>query len=485
MSLRHRRSIRLAALAALAGGLGLGGCNADSYMDPSVAGYWELYPTTMPILTRLDAIEQEDESFADATPVTQEDLVPNRLEYRLAPGDFVTVQIYELYAERNWATRTSRVDASGVLRAPEIGDVLAAGLTAEELENALIDAYSAIITVPQVEVEIAESGGFQYTVYGFTTGTGLYTLRREDLRLLDALALAGGVSTAVETIYVMRSSPLEERVLPDFERRGDRESGGTPEPTPGGTDPDELIREFDRGMGGGGDGDVSPGVLRQDGEPAIDVDDLQPGRGAPVDVDDVGRGGGEWRYDPSAGGWVRSGGGSGDGAESPLIVDRVIAIPAKALLEGDSRFNIVVRPDDRIYVQPPDSGVVYIEGQINRPGPYEIPAEGVFTLSRLITSAGGFGALAIPERVDITRIVGDNREATIRVNLKAIRNRTEPDIVLKPDDHINIGTNFWATPLAVIRNGFRASYGFGFLLDRNFGNDVFGAPPSNVGGGGG
>jgi hypothetical protein len=44
---------------------------------------------------------------------------------------------------------------------------------------------------------------------------------------------------------------------------------------------------------------------------------------------------------------------------------------------------------------------------------------------------------------------------------------------------VNVGTSFWATPLAVIRGGFRASYGFGFLLDRNFGNDVFGAPPSD------
>ena len=33
--------------------------------------------------------------------------------------------------------------------------------------------------------------------------------------------------------------------------------------------------------------------------------------------------------------------------------------------------------------------------------------------------------------------------------------------------------------LAVVRGGLRATYGFGFLLDRNFGNDVFGAPPTN------
>jgi hypothetical protein len=81
--------------------------------------------------------------------------------------------------------------------------------------------------------------------------------------------------------------------------------------------------------------------------------------------------------------------------------------------------------------------------------------------------------------VDLTRTIGHLREATIRLDLAAIRQRTQPDVVLKPDDHVIIGTNFWAVPLAVFRNGFRATYGFGFLLDRNFGNDVFGAPPEN------
>ena len=94
-------------------------------------------------------------------------------------------------------------------------------------------------------------------------------------------------------------------------------------------------------------------------------------------------------------------------------------------------------------------------------------------------AAGGLNTIAIPERVALIRIVGEHREAAIRLNLGAIRQRTEPDVLLKPDDHIIIGTSWVATPLAVIRNGFRATYGFGFLLDRNFGNDVFGAPPVN------
>ena len=125
--------------------------------------------------------------------------------------------------------------------------------------------------------------------------------------------------------------------------------------------------------------------------------------------------------------------------------------------------------------------MVYIDGEIGRPGVYQLPVSGKLTLSRLVAAAGGFGPIAIPERVDLTRVVGDSHEATIRVNLSAIRNRTEPDIYMQPDDHVNIGTNFWAQPLAVVRNGFRATYGFGFLLDRNFGNDVFGPPPTNIG----
>jgi hypothetical protein len=101
------------------------------------------------------------------------------------------------------------------------------------------------------------------------------------------------------------------------------------------------------------------------------------------------------------------------------------------------------------------------------------------TLKRLVFAAGGLGAIAIPGRVDVVRMVGDGRQAIIRVNLRAIFSGTQPDIYMKANDMVNIGTHFWAYPLAVLRNGIRASYGYGFIVDRNFGNDVFGAPPAN------
>jgi protein involved in polysaccharide export with SLBB domain len=170
---------------------------------------------------------------------------------------------------------------------------------------------------------------------------------------------------------------------------------------------------------------------------------------------------------------------SGDATDESLYATRIIEVDYQALARGDSMLNIVVRPGDRIFADTPEVGVIYVDGNISRPGVYQLPIAGKLTLSRLIAAAGGLSPIAIPERVDLIRKIAPDRESALRVNLAAIRNRAEPDIYMRRDDHVIIGTNFWASPLAVTRNGFRMTYGFGFLLDRNFGNDVFGAPPTN------
>ncbi|MCG8619254.1 MAG: SLBB domain-containing protein, partial [Desulfobacterales bacterium] len=162
-----------------------------------------------------------------------------------------------------------------------------------------------------------------------------------------------------------------------------------------------------------------------------------------------------------------------------LVTQRVIEIDARALMEGQAKYNIVVRPGDIIRVPAPESGNVFIAGEIARPGTYALPGKNRLTLRQLILSAGGFSPLAVPERVDLVRRIDHNTEATVRLNTRAIFEGVHPDLFLKPDDQIIIGTNLPATFAAVARNGFRVSYGFGFLLDRNFGTDVFGAVSRN------
>ena len=226
----------------------------------------------------------------------------------------------------------------------------------------------------------------------------------------------------------------------------------------------------------------------------VDIDDLAPvqeSQKPDVDIVEDERAGRPsvqptFFYDQQRGEWVRV---PGTGLAAPqdlpaeaqqqedLIVERIIRVDYARLVQGDSMQNLVIRPGDRIYVEVPPQGFVYIDGEINRRGVYTLPVQGELTLSRLVASAGGFSQIAIPERVDLTRRVGSNREATIRLDLAAIRNRTQPDVLIKPDDLVIIGTNWVAFPLAVVHSGFRVTYGFGFLLDRNFGTDVFGAPP--------
>lgn len=472
----------------------IAGCEVDSWFDPSKTGRFEHTAITVPILQRVDVIERSDNRWGDTTEPTQADLVPSDLSYRMVPGDVVNIEIFELYGPGQWYRTARRVDASGNARIAELGDIRAAGLTIQEFQDKLVKTLEEIITNPMVEVTIVEASAFRYTIYGGIPGPGVFTLRSADLRLLDALALAGGASPVIKKIYIIRGVALSDVVAPEW-------GSGTPtgSGTETGTQPrDERdIEDLIRDLEGEQDNGVSPAAFLQDSNATalVDIDDIGPVQDDDpqrVDIDAVPQRGEPgtsaqptFFYDPQRGEWVRVHG-TGIAAATPreteeyeddLYVERIIVIDYQRLLRGESSLNVVIRPGDRIYVDLPPQGVVYIDGEVNRRGVYSLPINGELTLSRLVSAAGGLNGLAIPERVDLTRRIGSDREATVRLNLAAIRNRTEPDILLKPDDSIIVGTSWVATPLAIIRNGFRATYGFGFLLDRNFGPDVFGPPP--------
>lgn len=370
------------------------------------------------------------------------------------------------------------------------------------LLDAVIDAGGVspviknIYVIRQVRTDLEPAGG----VTPPTQPTPRPTEDPEDiLDLIDDITGDGGVDPSM-----LGTSPNVRR-LPDtrLERTG----------------PTNLVDELlagaldDEASAVAFNDQVSPAAFSQDGqdsggaaEPVIDLDGSTNFRPTPVGssannaagAGEAGTGNGSAASTPAGrwvfrdGRWVRStitqtasGQGLPEG-EDPLsgpgysVTQRVIRVPVGPLIDGDARFNIVIRPGDIISVRSPEVGQVYLGGPgISRPGVYSLNGQTTVTLLRGIIAAGDFSAIGIPERVDLTRMVGDNRQATIRLNVRAIANGTAPDIVLKPDDMLNFGTNFWAAPVAVVRSGFRASYGYGFLLDRNFGNDVFGAPPTN------
>jgi polysaccharide export outer membrane protein len=453
-----------------------GGCEVNSFFDPSKTGYFGTTPITMPVLDRIAAIEPSTDLWGETSQVSAADLVPSNISYRLHPGDVIDVQIYELYTPGQFYPVTTRIDQGGLIHIPDVGPVTAAGLTVPQLQQEVIARLAKeVMKNPTVQVNVVEGGALAYVLYGHINQPGRFTLQDPTLRLLDALAMAGGVPLSTRRVYVVRQVAINAAMRPQWDQ-GSEAAKTSPKKSPP-VDLESLINQLqDDGKNPAATPappSPSPGAWSKAGDPPIDVEDVSP---ANIKLPSVQGGAGEaegfsspFLYLPDKKQWVRSQPAAqgdamsktGDAAQSAaLLVERVIEVPYQRLAHGDTSLNLIVRAGDQIYVDGPPTGYVYISGEINAPNAYP---------------------LAIPDRVDLVRQVDEGREATIRLNLGAIRRRTEPDVIMKPNDHVLVGTNWFAYPLAIFRNGLRMNYGFGFLLDRNFGNDVFGAPPTNIG----
>ncbi len=503
------------------------GCENDSWLyDPSIVGRWEHTPTVVPIIERIDVIERDQGDFLETSEILPEDLIPFVEDYQVAPGDALTIEIFD-FLQPNVATPFQRlVDGRGFIDLPQLGRINVLGLTAAQIRERIRQELreQEIIRDALVSVQISAQRQLTFSVFGFISEPGRFFIPRPDYRLLEALTEAGGLSPVVKEVFVIRQTPLVDEL-----RRGRGVELAEPPQMPEeeeeerpaeeqGQDLQRLIDQLTEPPDGEGNG--SFGALAQEtgGQaarrqteeapatedeeappPAIDLVD-EPGQAPlpdPAGVEarrELGGGDGRWMF--LNGEWVRVQRRAATPAErglperpdaledevqaKDLVTQRVIRVPTGALLEGRADVNVVIRPGDVIRVPNPEQGVIYMGGPgIAGPGTFNLPQFGRLTLTRAVMAAGGLSAVGVPWRVDLTRMVGEDRQATIRLNLKAIFAGTQPDVFMKPDDVVNVGTTFWATPLAVTRNGFRMSYGFGFLLDRNFGNDVFGAPPSS------
>jgi polysaccharide export outer membrane protein len=95
-------------------------------------------------------------------------------------------------------------------------------------------------------------------------------------------------------------------------------------------------------------------------------------------------------------------------------------------------------------------------------------------LKMAIAAAGGLGPLAWPKKCEVVRRIAKNREEIVMVDLDKIAAGEQPDFFIKPNDLINVGTHPSSNWRYILRNSFRATYGFGFLYDRNFANRHFG-----------
>jgi polysaccharide export outer membrane protein len=103
----------------------------------------------------------------------------------------------------------------------------------------------------------------------------------------------------------------------------------------------------------------------------------------------------------------------------------------RLLRQGDMSRNLVLHPNDVVYIPEPDA--VFIFGEVNRTGPIAVPDGGI-KLIEAINKAGGFSDFAAANRTRVLRIV-DGSEQIIRVNMaEVIRGDLSQDITLKAND---------------------------------------------------
>ena len=133
---------------------------------------------------------------------------------------------------------------------------------------------------------------------------------------------------------------------------------------------------------------------------------------------------------------------SADGlAQAPPSQDaHVIEVDLGALLEsGDASQNVVVQPGDIVQVRP--AGLVYVVGEVNRPGGFTIPAGEPLTVLQALALAEGTGSTAAASRSVIVREMPDGSRVEIPVDLDAVLDGSEAPPALAARDVLFVPNN--------------------------------------------
>lgn len=123
---------------------------------------------------------------------------PQTAAYILGPDDQITIHAL-LVPEI--AEKAIRIESDGWINLPLAGRVMAGGVTASQLELAIVERLKAYVEQPQVSIDITEMRSQPVSVLGAVKNPGVHQLRGPK-SLVEVLSLAGGVE--VDAGYSVR-----------------------------------------------------------------------------------------------------------------------------------------------------------------------------------------------------------------------------------------------------------------------------------------
>ncbi|MFW6132813.1 MAG: polysaccharide biosynthesis/export family protein [Planctomycetota bacterium] len=541
---------------AIATGLLVGGCQqiqdalkTDKYrfFQPNRVVEPPERPAVNPILASIGMGDPHQELVPNATFPREGDWSYSERDYIIGAEDVLDISVLDLFQQGLETVLRRQVSTSGYIDMPLLPErVKAEGLTARQLKEAVKDAYTPdVLRDPTVSISVVAKRQNTFSVLGAIQRPGTYNVIRKDMRLLEAVATAGGISqTNIEYLYVIRPQPARaetpaearpdeqsEAELPEIPAEAEpaqpETQPGEPTGEPTDTETEAALEEIERLLGGD-NGTPSPPPEQSPSPSAVprwsEASATGPSTGPSTAPSPTGGDSRRVKWIYSDGRWIPveeeappAPEPSGRGAErvrpagkrprrpetgtprhprslaprdqrrkrDPFSWEevtrsdmaRIIAINLKKLRAGDPRMNIVIRSNDIIHVPTLEVGEFYVGGDVLRPGVYSLTGRNV-TVKQAVTAAGNLGPLAWPEHSVLIRRLGGEQEQIVSLDLEAIFQGDEPDLFLRPDDMIVVGTDPRASFYAVMRNAFRMTYGFGFIYDRNFADPQFTTPTS-------
>jgi polysaccharide export outer membrane protein len=115
----------------------------------------------------------------------------------------------------------------------------------------------------------------------------------------------------------------------------------------------------------------------------------------------------------------------------------VAHINIRSIMSGkDPEANIQIKPHDVITV--PRARLVYVLGNVGRPGGYVMQENETMSLTQAIALAGGWDKMAALGSARILRANGGPTREQIPANVKKIMENKAPDLQLRPDDILYI-----------------------------------------------
>jgi polysaccharide export outer membrane protein len=261
----------------------------------------------------------------------------NMTSYVLGPEDQITVRVF---AANDSPNKPVQIDNDGTVTLPMIGQVHAAGLTVEQLQDHLVTAYTKYFKDPQVTVQVNDFHSQPVSVAGNVTTAGVVQLRG-NRNLMEVIGQAGGLrADAGDSVLITRN--LSEGPIPV--------AGAFTDPT--------------------------------------------------------------GKYS-------------------------VAHINIRTIMSGKNpEANIQIKPHDVITV--PRARLVYVLGNVGRPGGYVMAENENMSLTQAIALAGGWNKMAALSSARILRADGGPTRQQISANVKKIMENKAPDLQMRPDDILYI-----------------------------------------------